>query len=148
MNVKEHPANVERTRAGHSIGHWDNDVLVVDTVGFAPGVLNPPIMNSEQLHVVERFTFDPDKMTITRSYTAEDPVNFTDQFKGSDTIGVADLPYAPDTCKELTSFVDPSKEGAAPGSSGGPPPSAAGPPAAAPAAVPAKSWWKFWEWFN
>ena len=142
MNVKEHPANVERTRAGHSIGHWDNDVLVVDTVGFAPGVLNPPIMNSEQLHVVERFTLDPDKMTITRSYSAEDPVNFTDQFTGSDTIGVADLPYAPDTCKELTSFVDPSKQGAAPGGS---PPSAASAPAAAPAK---SSWWKFWEWFN
>ena len=109
MNAKEHPANVERTRAGHSIGRWDNDVLVVDTVGFAPGVLNPPIMNSEQLHVVERFTLDPDKMTITRSYSAEDPVNFTDQFTGSDTIGVADLPYAPDTCKELTSFVDPRR---------------------------------------
>jgi hypothetical protein len=141
MNVKEHPAKVDRTRAGHSIGRWDNDVLVVDTVGFAPGVLNPPIMNSEQLHVVERFTLDPDKMTITRSYSAEDPVNFTDQFTGSDTIGVADLPYAPDTCKELTSFVDPSKQGATPGGSAGPPPSAAG-------AAPAKSWWKFWEWFN
>jgi len=145
MNVKEHPANVERTRAGHSIGHWDNDVLVVDTVGFAPGVLNPPIMNSEQLHVVERFALDPDKMTITRSYTAEDPVNFTDQFTGSDTIGVADLPYAPDTCKELTSFVDPSKDGGAAASPAG----AAGAPATAPAAAAsAKSWWKFWEWFN
>ena len=144
MNVKEHPANVERTRAGHSIGRWDNDVLVVDTVGFAPGVLNPPIMSSEQLHVVERFTLDPDKMTITRSYSAEDPVNFTDQFTGSDTIGVADLPYAPDTCKELTSFVDPSKQGAAAAGSSGSLPSGAG----APAAAPAKSWWKFWEWVN
>jgi hypothetical protein len=113
-------------------------VLVVDTVGFAPGVLNPPIMNSEQLHVVERFAFDPDKLTITRSYTAEDPVNFTDQFTGNDTIGVADLPYAPDTCKELTSFVDPSQQSAA----------TASVPAAAPVAAPAKSWWKFWEWFN
>jgi hypothetical protein len=142
MNVKEHPASVERTRAGHSIGRWDNDVLVVDTVGFAPGVLNPPIMNSEQLHVVERFLFDPDKMTITRSYSAEDPVNFTDQFTGSDTIGVADLPYAPDKCKELTSFVDPAKAAAASGAAGQP---AAAAPAAA---APAKSWWKFWEWFN
>ncbi len=142
LNAKEHPPNVEPTRAGHSIGRWDNDVLVVDTVGFAPGVLNPPIMNSGQLHVVERFALDFDKMTITRSYAAEDPVNFTDQFTGSDTIGVADLPYAPDTCKELTSFVDASKEGATSSSSSGPPPSAAGAPAAA------KSWWKFWEWLN
>jgi len=146
MDAKEHPANVERTRAGHSIGRWDNDVLVVDTVGFTPGVLNPPIMNSEQLHVVERFTLDPEKMMITRSYSAEDPVNFTDQFTGSDTIGVADLPYAPDTCKELTSFVDPAKQVAAQvGSAVPPPPAAANAPGAA---ATAKSWWKFWEWFN
>ena len=38
----EHPGDVEPSRAGHSIGRWENDVLVVDTVGFAPGVLSPP----------------------------------------------------------------------------------------------------------
>ena len=32
-----HPADPEPSRAGHSIGHWENDVLVVDTVGFLPG---------------------------------------------------------------------------------------------------------------
>ncbi len=143
MDMNAHPASIEPTRAGHSIGRWENDELVVDTVGFAPGVLSPPIMNSEQLHVVERFALDPEKMTITRSYTAEDPVIFTDQFTGRDTIGVADLPYAPDPCKELT-FDDYSKDGVAP--EGGP----ANPAAAAAAAAPAaqKSWWKFWEWFN
>ncbi|HEY9181972.1 MAG TPA: DUF6152 family protein, partial [Gammaproteobacteria bacterium] len=36
MNA-EHPADIEPTRAGHSIGRWENDVLVVDTIGFAPG---------------------------------------------------------------------------------------------------------------
>jgi len=33
----EHPSNIEPSRAGHSTGRWENDVLVVDTVGFAPG---------------------------------------------------------------------------------------------------------------
>ena len=41
MNA-EHPANIEPSRRGHSTGRWENDVLVVDTVGFAPGVLSPP----------------------------------------------------------------------------------------------------------
>jgi hypothetical protein len=36
MNMKQHPANVKPSRAGHSIGHWEGDVLVVDTVGFLP----------------------------------------------------------------------------------------------------------------
>jgi hypothetical protein len=156
MNA-EHPANVEPSRGGHSTGRWENDVLIVDTVGFAPGVLNPPIMNSDQLHVVERFTFDPATTTIKRDYVATDPVNFTDQFTGSDTVGVADLPYAPDACQELT-FVDFSGDGVAPDANSGgiPPAGAAGAPAgqgAAPAAAPAEqekpaAWWEFWKWFD
>ena len=59
MDMTEHPANVAPSRAGHSIGRWEDDVLIVDTVGFAPGVLSPPIMNSAQLRVVERFSLNP-----------------------------------------------------------------------------------------
>ena len=59
MNMKTHPANVKPTRAGHSIGRWEGDVLVVDTVGFQPGVLNAPVRHGTKLHVVERFTLDP-----------------------------------------------------------------------------------------
>jgi hypothetical protein len=150
----EHPANVERSRAGHSTGRWENDVLVVDTVGFAPGFLNPPIANSEQLHVVERFTLDPNTMTITREYTATDPVYYTDQYTGRDTIAVADLPYAPDACAELT-FVDFSADGVAPDASSGGigPQGAAAAPAQPAAAAPAEekepaAWWEFWKWFD
>jgi hypothetical protein len=109
MNMASHPANIKGTRAGHSIGRWEKDVLTVDTVGFAPGVLSPPIMNSDKLHVVERFSLDPEKMLLTRNYTAEDPVYFKGQFAGSDVIGVADLPYKPDPCAEK-GFLDYSKE--------------------------------------
>jgi hypothetical protein len=109
MNMKSHPATITPNRAGHSIGRWENDVLVVETVGFAPGVLSPPILNSDQLRVVERFSLDPEKMLLTRSYTAEDSVYFKGQFSGSDVIGVADLPYKPDPCKEM-GFLDYSKQ--------------------------------------
>jgi hypothetical protein len=109
MNMKTHPATIKPSRAGHSIGRWEKDVLVVDTVGFAPGVLSPPILNSDQLHVVERFSLDPETLQLTRSCTAEDPVYFKGRFTGSDVIGVADLPYKPDPCKEL-GFLDYSRE--------------------------------------
>ncbi len=75
-------------------------------------------MNSDQLHVVERFTLDPSAMTLKREYTATDPVYYTDQYTGNDTIGVADLPYAPDACSELT-FVDFSGDGVAPDANSG-----------------------------
>jgi len=83
-------------------------------------------------------------MVLTRAYTATDPVYIVGEYTGSDTIGVADVPYAPDACSELT-FVDYSNDGVGPdaGSVG----NAAAAPAEAPAAVPT-SWWKIWEWWD
>jgi hypothetical protein len=161
LDLAEHPANIEPSRAGHSIGRWENDVLVVDTVGFAPGFLNPPIPNSAELHVVERFTLDPNAMTIRREYSATDPVFYTDTYTGGDTIGVADLPYAPDKCSELT-FVDFSADGLAPDANSGGigpqgPAGAAAAPAAQAQAAAAQAeqeekkpaaWWEFWKWFE
>lgn len=110
MNLKEHPANTKPTRAGHSIGRWENDVLVVDTVGFLPGVLSAPVRHSDKLHIVERFSLDPNTMKVTRSYTANDPVYLKGQYAGSDILQVADAPYDPGKCKD-TSFIDYSKQG-------------------------------------
>ena len=101
MNIDEHPADIEPSYAGHSIGHWEGDVLVVDTVGFEPGVIAPPVRNSDQLHIVERFSLDPETMALHREYVAEDPVYFTDQYVGSDTVLVADVPYVAHPCDEL-----------------------------------------------
>jgi hypothetical protein len=101
MNMTAHPANVAPSYAGHSIGRWDGDVLVVDTVGFEPGVIAPPVRNSDRLHIVERFSLDPEKMVLTREFVAEDPVYFTDQYKGTDQVLVADVPYVAHQCEEL-----------------------------------------------
>ncbi len=109
MNQKTHPARITPSRSGHSIGRWENDVLVVDTVGFLPGVLSPPVLHGDKLHVVERFSLDTEKMELTRGYVAEDSAYFTGQYAGSDTIQVADLPYSPDKCTEL-GFVNYAKE--------------------------------------
>jgi hypothetical protein len=109
MSLKEHPANTKPTRAGHSIGRWENDVLVVDTVGFLPGVLSAPVRHSDKLHIVERFSLDPSTIKVTRAYTASDPVNLKGQYAGSDILQVADAPYDPGKCKD-TSFIDYSKQ--------------------------------------
>jgi len=102
MDMDSHPANLVASPAGHSIGHWENDVLVVDTIGFTPGVIVPPVRHSDQLHVTERFSLDPGKMVLMRSYVATDPVYFTDEYIGSDTVLAADVPYEAQQCSELT----------------------------------------------
>jgi Family of unknown function (DUF6152) len=100
LNTRTHPANIKPSRAGHSIGWWENVVLVIDTVGFLPGVLESPVRHSAKLHVVERFALDPKTMKITRTYTAQDPDYLKGTYGGSDVVQVADAPYARDTCKE------------------------------------------------
>jgi hypothetical protein len=135
-----HPANIEPSVAGHSIGHWENDVLVVDTVGFAPGVLSADTltMHSDQLHVVERFTLDAERRALRREYVAEDPLYFAGQYRGADTVYVADLPYEPPSCEDLSYTSDRGTRAAEQAD--------AAPAAAAPAAP--RPWWMFWKsWF-
>jgi hypothetical protein len=102
LKVAAHPANVTPSRAGHSIGKWENDALVVDTVGFLPGVLTGVTPHSDKLHVVERFTLDPSTMMLRREYTADDPAYFAAEFKGADTVAPSNVPYAPEPCQDLT----------------------------------------------
>ena len=101
MDLDEHPADIEPSYAGHSIGHWEGDVLVVDTIGFEPGVIAAPVRHSDRLHVVERFSLDPTTLALEREYVAEDPVYFTDRYVGSDKVLVADVPYVAHPCDEL-----------------------------------------------
>jgi hypothetical protein len=102
MGQKEHPASLAPSNSGHSIGHWEGDTLVVDTVGFEPGVLVPPTRNSDQLHIVERFTLDPKTFALKREYRAEDPVYLTAPYTGSDTVLLSDTPFEKQRCEELT----------------------------------------------
>jgi hypothetical protein len=101
MNMTAHPAKVTPSRAGHSIGRWDGDTLVVDTVGFEPGSLAGNLPHSNRLHVVERFTLNPATLELTRDIVAEDPVYFVDKYVDSDSVLPADAPFQVEACKEL-----------------------------------------------
>ncbi len=61
---------------GDSIGHWDGDVLVVDTIGFNADTKVRNMPHSEELHLVERFKqVKPGLMEV--EITATDPKAFT-----------------------------------------------------------------------
>lgn len=112
MDLAVHPADLEPSNAGHSIGRWDGDTLIVDTIGFEPGVIAPPIRHSDQLHIVERFTLETEPLSLVRQFVAEDPVYFTDSYVGSDRLLVADVPYEAHPCDELTFEFLPDQESA------------------------------------
>jgi hypothetical protein len=116
MNTDAHPAAIEPSYAGHSLGRWEGDVLVVDTIGFEPGVIAPPVRHSAQLHIVEHISLDPETMALKREYVAEDSVYFVGEYVGSDTVLVADVPYEAHPCNELAPEF--SQEGSAESESG------------------------------
>jgi len=76
---RAHPENLEPSFNGHSIGHWEGDTLVIDTVGLLPdtpldfvGDLSSFIAmdHSDQMHVVERIRLTgPDTLSITTTVT-------------------------------------------------------------------------------
>jgi hypothetical protein len=76
----------------------------VDTIGFAPGVLMPMsgAMHSGQMHVEERFEFDPSANTLTRSFRAEDPAYWKTPYTGRDAMLLSKEPYLSYNCKELS----------------------------------------------
>jgi len=102
MDMGSHPANLEPSNSGHSIGHWEGDTLIVDTVGFAAGMLVPPTPNSEQLHVVERFALNTENFSLHRDWTATDPVYLEEPFEGADLLLLSDVSYVEQPCLELT----------------------------------------------
>ena len=110
MNMDGHPADIEPSYSGHSIGRWEGDVLVVDTIGFEPGVIAPPVRHSDQLHIVERFALDTGTMELRRDFVAEDPVYFTDRYIGFDVVLPADVPYVAHPCDELAYEFIPEEE--------------------------------------
>lgn len=104
LSVDEHPEDIVPSRGGHSIGRWDGDTLVIDTVGFSEGVLHPlgGILNSDQMTVTERFTYDKDNQTLNSAYVAVDPLFLEEPYTGQATMGISARPYEPYNCTELS----------------------------------------------
>ena len=79
MNV-DHPANLEPTYHGHSVGRWEGDTLVVDTIGFEanPSGLGLSVPSSADKHVIERLSLSDDRLRIRYEVSVEDPVYLTE----------------------------------------------------------------------
>jgi hypothetical protein len=81
LNGRPHPAELTPSWYGDSIGHWDGDTLVVDTIGFnartwLDSVGHP---HTEKLHVIERYR-RPNASTLLREVTVEDPGAYAKPF--------------------------------------------------------------------
>jgi hypothetical protein len=82
MDGRAHPPNLSPSYRGHSVGHWEGDTLVIDTVGFNEKVWidNLGVPTTEQLHTIERFT-RTNFTTIKYEITVDDPSAYTATWK-------------------------------------------------------------------
>ena len=82
MGMTEHPTNLEESVLGHSIGWFEGSTLVIDTVGYQPGVIaqRPGLPHSNQLHTVERLTLDESGEAFDITMSFEDPLYFDHLF--------------------------------------------------------------------
>ena len=71
---RSRPKDLQPTYYGHSIGWWEGDTLVVDTVGYNEGfwIDRGVAPHTEELHTVEKFT-RTDMASIRYDVTIEDP---------------------------------------------------------------------------
>jgi hypothetical protein len=79
MDGRPHPTGDELrpTYLGHSVGRWEGDTLVIDSVGFNEKQwLVGSYPTTEQLHLVERIT-RPNLKTLSYEATIDDPGAYT-----------------------------------------------------------------------
>ena len=83
MDGRTHPANLAPSYYGHSIGWWEGDTLVVDSVGFNEGFWldRRGSPHTEKLRTLERFT-RMDSLTLKYEFTIDDPGAYTAPWKG------------------------------------------------------------------
>ena len=78
---RDHPKNVDETWMGNSVGHWEGDTLVIDTIGFNDRTRLDTIghPHTDQLHVIEKLT-RTDPMHIGYEVTVIDPKAYKEPF--------------------------------------------------------------------
>jgi hypothetical protein len=84
---------------GDSVGHWEGNTLVVDTINFSEKGTAFQIPTDENLHLIERFT-RRDADTLIYEFTVEDPTVQTKAWTASVPMTWTDEPLFEYACHE------------------------------------------------
>ena len=104
---REHPKDPDLTWMGDSIGRYEGDTFVIDTIGFNDKTWldHTGHPHSEALHVIERFRrVDHDALEL--AVTVEDPKAYTKSFSGKKYFVATSSPMEESICaySEYDSF--------------------------------------------
>lgn len=83
MDGRSHPEDLKPTNYGHSVGWWEGDTLVIDSVGFNEDfwLERRGLPHTEQLHTIERLT-RVNSAIIEYEITVDDPGAYSGPWTG------------------------------------------------------------------
>ena len=87
LDGRKHPETLTPSFYGHSIGWWEGDMLVVDTVGFNEGFWldRGQLPHTDKLHLIERYTRTA-LDTMKYELTIDDPGAYTTPFTATSNL--------------------------------------------------------------
>jgi len=97
-----HSANPKPSWYGESVGHYDGDTLVIDTIGLNTKTVLDPYRtpHSEKLHVVERWKMVNGGEAMEVTFTVDDPDTFYQPWSGSRRYRRVQQDYSEEVCAE------------------------------------------------
>jgi hypothetical protein len=103
-----HSANPTPSWYGESVGHYEGDALVVDTIGLNTKTFvdNYRTPHTEKLHVVERWRMVDDRKAMEVTFTVEDPDTFYQPWSGLRRFRRVAQRFEEDICAENNEHID------------------------------------------
>jgi hypothetical protein len=97
-----HSANVKPSWYGESVGHYEGDTLVVDTIGLNDKTFidNYRTPHTAKLHVVERYKLIEDGKTLQVTFRVEDPDTFYQPWSAIGKLRRVRMPMHEEACAE------------------------------------------------
>lgn len=85
MDGREHPPLSERSLQGHSVGHWEDGALVVETVNFTDNDIGNAfgVASGQNKRLLERFELNDNGSTLSYHWQLEDRDYLTETVAGS-----------------------------------------------------------------
>lgn len=101
IDGRDHPKTVEPTWFGHSVGKWDGDTLVIDTIGFNGNTRLDTIghPHSDALHMIQTLR-RTDAGHIAYTVTIDDPKAYTKPWKNERTFTLMSTEIIEYSCEE------------------------------------------------
>jgi hypothetical protein len=98
----QHSTNLKPSWYGESVGHYEGDTLVVDTIGLNDKTFidNYRTPHTAKLHVVERYKLIDDGKTLQVTFRVEDPDTFDKPWSAIAKLRRVQMPMHEEACAE------------------------------------------------